>query len=291
MSVVTRNPDGTLNIPSMTGREGMSRLQVQDKWGRSPNDPNNGKPPQPGENVPIPNPGDGSTGTDLNLGGGDWWSQNAPEGYSQWAGQERGLNTQPPQQQPSSGGYQLAPSGDAPLMQNWTTPFQARDPNQIANDPSFKFQMDQGQQAIERSAAARGTLLTGGTMKGLARFGQGLASTFDDKYYNRDRGEYQQAYDIFNNNQTGQYNRLAGLAGLGQTSAGQLGGAGSSYGQSGGNTMTDIGNARAAGTVGSANAWNSALGGIANNVQYGMYPPYQGTPPYFPDSRYPGGGY
>jgi hypothetical protein len=148
---------------------------------------------------------------------------------------------------------------------------------------------------LERSAAARGTLLTGGTLKGLARFGQGLASTFDDKYYNRDMGEYRMAHDIFNQNQTGQYNRLAGLAGLGQTSAGNLGSAGSSFAQSGGNTMTDIGNARAAGTVGSANAWNGALGSIANNVQYGWggqgggtsYPqgPYggqypYGTPPY-----------
>jgi hypothetical protein len=49
--------------------------------------------------------------------------------------------------------------------------------------------------------------------------------------------------------------------------------------------MTDIGNAQAAGTVGSANAWTSTLGNLANNTQYGMggYPyPYR-TPPYFPE--------
>lgn len=216
----------------------------------------------------------------------DWWAQNMPAETAAAAPMAPAMNGTGPG---SNGNYQLAPDGTAPLMQNWTTQFQPRDPNQIAGDPSFQFQMQQGTQALERSAAAKGTLLTGGALKSLARFGQGLASTFDDKYYNRDLGQYQMAHDIFNQNQTGQFNRLSTLAGMGQTSAGQLGNTGSSYGANAGNTMTDIGNAQAAGTVGGANAWNSALGQIANNTQYGQagssYPPYAGGYP--PGGRNP----
>jgi hypothetical protein len=42
--------------------------------------------------------------------------------------------------------------------------------------PGFQFRRDQGQQAVERSAAARGTLESGSVLKELNRFGQGLAS-------------------------------------------------------------------------------------------------------------------
>lgn len=212
------------------------------------------------------------------VAGGDWWAQNMPTEMAAPTAAPAVNGTGPG----SNGNYQLAPDGATPLMQNWTTQFQPRDPNQIANDPSYQFQMQQGQQALERSAAAKGTLLTGGALKGLARFGQGLASTFDDKYYGRDLNQYQMAHDIYASNQSGQFNRLSALAGLGQTSAGQLGAQGSSYGQNAGNTLTDIGNAQAAGTVGSANGWNSAIGQIANNVQYGQagssYPPYGRNP-------------
>jgi hypothetical protein len=54
-------------------------------------------------------------------------------------------------------------------------------------DPSYEWRFKEGQKALERSAAARGTLLTGGTLKALAAYGQGLASTefgniFDRNY-------------------------------------------------------------------------------------------------------------
>ena len=75
-------------------------------------------------------------------------------------------------------------------LQPWNTPFVARDPSQIANDPAYQFQLQQGLQGIERSAAAKGTLLTGGTLKAITGYGQGLASQYNDKYYGRDVGEY-----------------------------------------------------------------------------------------------------
>lgn len=43
--------------------------------------------------------------------------------------------------------------------------------------PGYQFQLDQGQQAIERSAAARGGLQSGNTLAAVTQFGQGLADT------------------------------------------------------------------------------------------------------------------
>jgi len=47
--------------------------------------------------------------------------------------------------------------------------------------PGYKFAFSEGQRAAQTGAAARGTLLTGGTLKALARYGTGLADqTYGD---------------------------------------------------------------------------------------------------------------
>lgn len=182
-----------------------------------------------------------------------------------------------------NGGTPTGASGTfGSLSQGWTTPFQSDyktftrpSPEDIANDPSFKFQFEQGIGALQRSAAAKGTLLTGGTMKDLEAFGQGLASTFDDKYYNRALGENQMGYsrdlgeyginrENFYTNQDNLFNRNYSLAQLGQQAAGQLGQYGSSYSGLGAGLMTGAGNAQAAGTVGSANAYTPLYGTAAD---------------------------
>src|SRR5262245_11872946 len=48
-----------------------------------------------------------------------------------------------------------------------------------------QFRLDEGLKARERSAAARGTLLTGGLQKALERFSQGLASEEYGNDFNR----------------------------------------------------------------------------------------------------------
>jgi hypothetical protein len=110
----------------------------------------------------------------------------------------------------------LGSVGSGAYTQPWTEGFQPRDPSQIANDPAYQFQLGEGMNAIQRSAAARGTLLTGGTLKGLERFGQGLASTYNDKYYGRDLGEYQMRYGIFKENQDRPFDKNYSLAHLGK---------------------------------------------------------------------------
>lgn len=59
------------------------------------------------------------------------------------------------------------------------------------NDPGYQARMKMGTDALEASAAARGTLLTGGTAKALAQFGQDYGSNEFQNVYNRALGTYQ----------------------------------------------------------------------------------------------------
>ena len=117
-------------------------------------------------------------------------------------------------------------------------------------DPGYQFRMDQGQSALERSAAARGGLMNGGTLKALSRYGQDYASN-----------EYNNAYNRFNNDQSARFNRLATVAGIGQTANNLTSTTGTQTASSIGNNTMSGAAAQAAGYVGSSNAWTNA----ANN--------------------------
>jgi hypothetical protein len=117
----------------------------------------------------------------------------------------------------------------------------------IYNDPSYQFRLQQGQDAIQSSAAAKGGLLSGATLKALQDFGQQSASQ-----------EYGNAYNRFNADQTNRYNRLSNIIGMGQNSAAQGGNAGAQTAQAVANNTMAGANAQAAGIVGGANAWNNS---------------------------------
>lgn len=156
-------------------------------------------------------------------------------------------------------------------------------------DPGYAFRQAEGQKAIERSAAARGGLLSGAAMKGIERFGQGLASE-----------EYQNAFNRFQSNQNNQFNRFASLAGVGQTANNALQTAGSNYanaiGQIGmnnaanqGNSLMAQGNARASGYLGAGNAFANTF---ANWPQQQQQPAgYQVPQGYAMGSGYAGNAY
>jgi len=75
---------------------------------------------------------------------------------------------------------------------------------------------------------------------------------------------YQNAFNNFQTGQTNIYNRLAGIAGLGQTSQAQTNTAAGNYGNASTGLITGAGAAQAAGTVGSTNALTGALGNSTN---------------------------
>ena len=107
--------------------------------------------------------------------------------------------------------------------------------------PGYQFRMDEGMRAVENSAAAKGMLGSGGTLKDLVRFGQGVAADDFNQQFNRT------ASVASGGQQVGM-----GLAGLGQQAAGNIG-----------NAYMQAGNARASGYAGQAAAWGGALNNLA----------------------------
>lgn len=129
--------------------------------------------------------------------------------------------------------------------------FQASD---FTKDPGYDFRMQEGAKALERSAAARGSLQSGGTLKALSRYGQDFASN-----------EYNNAYNRFNADRDRRFNRLSSLAGVGQTANSQVAAAGQNYANQAGQNMMGAANAQGAAGIASANAWGGALSNIGKN--------------------------
>jgi hypothetical protein len=127
---------------------------------------------------------------------------------------------------------------------------------QFQADPGYGFRLKEGIRALENSAAARGGLLSGNTMRGITRFGQGLASEEYDKAFNR----YQAGF-------ASRLNPLQALAGVGQTSSNTLTNAAGQLGSNLSNLAVGAGNARASAYAGTANALASGIGQGLNYYQ------------------------
>jgi hypothetical protein len=132
-------------------------------------------------------------------------------------------------------------------------------------DPGYAFRMSEGMKALERSAAARGGLLSGATLRGTQRFGQDLASQ-----------EYQNAFNRYQAERAGTLNPYQALAGTAQSGAnvlgqqaGQMGSnisnALGAYGSSVQGNLIGAGNAQAAGQIGMANA---LAGGVGQGINF-----------------------
>jgi hypothetical protein len=130
-------------------------------------------------------------------------------------------------------------------------------------DPGYAFRLSEGQKALDRQAAARGGLISGGALKAATRFGQDMGSQEYQSAYNRALTGY--GTDVARENQL--YNRQAALAGIGQTATNLVGTAGQNYATNVGNLMTGAGAAQAAGQVGAANALTGGLGTYLNYTQ------------------------
>ena len=81
--------------------------------------------------------------------------------------------------------------------------FAAPTPESVLSDPSYQFRLQQGTKALEGSAWARGVGRTGGTLKDLMGYGQGLASEEYGNAYNRALQEWQTRYDPWQTNYQG----------------------------------------------------------------------------------------
>jgi hypothetical protein len=121
----------------------------------------------------------------------------------------------------------------------------------FTTDPGYAFRMSEGLKALDRQAAARGGLISGGALKAAERYGQDLGSQ-----------EYTNAFNRYQTNRANQLNPLQSITGAGQTATNQLASAAGNYGVNAGNIAM----------TGGANQANAYLtkGNIAAS-QYGTY--------------------
>lgn len=116
-------------------------------------------------------------------------------------------------------------------------------------DPGYGFRLAEGQKALDRQAAARGGLISGGALKAAQRYGQEMGSQ-----------EYTNAFNRYQTERQARLNPLQSLAGMAQTSTGQLGQAGQAMATGVGEAGAQAAQARASGYMGTANALTQGLG-------------------------------
>lgn len=157
------------------------------------------------------------------------------------------------------------------LLTPWTQQFTAPTAEEAAKTPGYQFQLQQGENALQNSAASRGGLLSGRTLADMNNYAQGMASTNYQNTFKNALTQYQSAYQTFLNNQNNQYSRLMGQTGQGLSAAG---GAGSLISGIGGDIASLYGaqgSAAAQGIMGQSNAYSSIFPGISNAMlNYGL---------------------
>jgi len=127
---------------------------------------------------------------------------------------------------------------------------------QFQQDPGYAFRLKEGQQALDRQAAARGGLISGGALKAAQRYGQEMGSQ-----------EYTNAFNRYQLERQARLNPLQSLAGVGQTTANTLGTSGQQMASNVGEAQQNAAAARASGYVGQANALTGGLGTYLNYSQ------------------------
>jgi len=120
-------------------------------------------------------------------------------------------------------------------------------------DPGYAFRLSEGMKGLQNSAAAKGLLSSGSTLKGITDYGQGMASQ-----------EYGNAYNRYQTNRANQLNPLQSLMGSGQTAANTLTNAAGNLGQGLGQAAAATGAANASAYMNTGNALSNALSGGLN---------------------------
>jgi hypothetical protein len=132
--------------------------------------------------------------------------------------------------------------------------------------PGFQFTLQQGLNALNNSAAAQGNLLSGGQLAAQQQYGQGLASNTYQQSFNNALSTYGTNYNTWQQQQANKFNRLASVAGLGQTTAGQLGQQGQQAASNVGNIDINLGSQLGQDYLNQAAATASGYNAIGNSV-------------------------
>ena len=135
---------------------------------------------------------------------------------------------------------------------------------QFQQDPGYAFRLAEGQKALERSAAARGGLISGSALKAAQRYGQEMGSQ-----------EYMNAFNRYLREREAQLQPLQSLAGVGQTTAQTMAGQAGSYGSAAGALASATGASSANALLAQGNARASAYGGYGQAIGQGLQGLYQ----------------
>jgi hypothetical protein len=151
-------------------------------------------------------------------------------------------------------------------------------------DPGYEFRMREGQRGLESSASARGSVLSGGTLKALEKYRQGFASNefgaanqrftnqqdrrFDQLYAGQQTAlnEGNRAAGRFYGSQDRRFDQLYGVAGMGAQASSQR--AGMLYGEGGQelDAMTGIGDSAGAAQAARGSAYARGIEGTTNSI-------------------------
>lgn len=181
------------------------------------------------------------------------------------------------------------------LVAPYTQEFKPTDINTILQAPAFQAAQANGIDELGRSAAARGTLLTGGFGKDLMKYSMGLSLGELNNQFNRDATTYGTNRDTFWGNQNNAFSKLGQFANIGGNISGQLGGYGTGYANNAqqnannaGDLVTNQGQANADTSLAKGANTGQTVGTAIQNagdIWSGLFKqnktPYS-TPPYFP---------
>lgn len=144
--------------------------------------------------------------------------------------------------------------------------FTAPDPADVLNNPAIQFQLEQGNKAIERSAAARGGLVSGATAKQLTRYSQGVAAQGYNDVYNRAIQEYGLARNAYETNRATRLDLLNKSLQSGQSAATTYAGLDTALSGLKGENLQGAANVTAAGDVASGDIWSDLAGNTVGNL-------------------------
>lgn len=208
-----------------------------------------GVTPQTATGGPVPGPNTGSPGgngydpsSGYRIGPGGAISQFIPGG-SQGMGPAANPGSPPPGMSASSFG-------------SLTQPFNISNWQQLS--PAYNFQKQQGIQGVLNADTSGQGALSGAASKDLINYNQNLANT-----------SFNNAFNQYQVQQGNIFSRLSSIAGLGQSSANNVGQQGTTLAGQAAQSATNIGTAQAGGIVGSANAWAGGLSSAAPWLAYG----------------------
>jgi hypothetical protein len=141
------------------------------------------------------------------------------------------------------------------IQQNMGTYNQPFTMAQFHEDPGYQFMLQQGQQALQNSAAASGHMISSQQMGNASNYAQNMASN-----------EFGNAFNRYQTQISNSYGRLANIAGLGQASVNGINGSAQNAANNISGNIIGAGNASAAGQIGQANAISSGISNVGSGL-------------------------